>query len=321
MDLRIGSVAQSRAIAWMTDDTELLIGCDTGLYRTNCTTNQSELIFSGASVAALDILDPESGVSILGLRNGCLGLCDPRLRRTETQTRTQNQKYHSSCLSSISSHRSKKKQKFGQHPVPPPASPSLLCQLKAFPSSIDHLQVLRGGCKVLVKDITGNISSFDVRQLSKVLMTVARSEPARESKIDYSRFYIDNEESVLFTSGLRNSLSAPSSLLSLDVNGSARLFKQRDVSFRPPIPVDTVVNVWSLKSEVTKLRTIPLSLPQENQSKIDIVFASHCSSFHSMSSSGSSQFSGTRSRDGSVELDGSYFCCKTESSSIYSLHL
>jgi hypothetical protein len=199
-----------------------------------------------------------------------------------------------------------------------PSSPS--CQFKAFPSSIDHLQILSNRHKVLVKDITGNISSFDVRQLSKVVMDVARSDPARESRIDYSRFYVDDDESMLFTTGIRHS---PQSTPSSSLNGSLHL-SQRDMSSRPPISVDTVVSVWSLKSEATKLRTIPLSpLLQRIQTKINLVFASNCSSSDFLSHmSSSNRPSGARDgvRTG-IEFSGSYFCCKTENTSIFSLQL
>jgi len=219
----------TRALEWVRDDRELLVGCDVGLYRLDHEMNRSDLIFKGSPVVSLDVVDCENAISIIGLRNGSFRLCDPR---------QPNQQYSDD----VSSRRQSqdfplnKKQKSSQH---------FRSESRPFPSCIDHIKVLANRHNVLIKDIVGNISLFDVRKLSKVVMSIARSDATRQSKIDYSRFYVDRDESMLLTTGIANRKPTSFCPSSFDL---------------PANRSETVLQVWSLKCELTSLREIPFHI-------------------------------------------------------------
>ena len=246
-------------------------------------------------MVSLDILDCERAVSIIGMRNGSIGLCDPR-QPNLNPNRSQNRSRLESRLPL------NKKQRKVEPIVSDPSSVPQSCE--SFQCCIDHIKLLSDGRSAVIKDIVGNISLFDVRRLSKVVMPISRSDPSRFSRIDFSRFFVDNEESMLFTTSIDPQCHQFSS-------------------------VEPFVQVWSLKSESSFLRKISFaSIPRTNVTqdacrfdrKIDAIFASKCSSFGNTQGSQTYQSKKTNSLTFG-EYEGSYFCSKTEcnTNSIYCL--
>jgi hypothetical protein len=291
----------TRAMEWVNGDSELLLGCTSGLYLTNYELNRSDLIVNGSPVVSLDILDCERAISIIGLRSGSIRLCDPRQPNLSLN---QSQNHISSHSRLKSRSPLNKKQKRGE------SIGALDLQSEPLQCCIDHIKVLSDGRSVVIKDIVGNISLFDVRKLSKVVMPVARSDPARCSRIDFSRFYVDEDESMVFTT-------------SIDPQHRGHGVEAASGSSFPSF--EPVVQVWSLKSESSFLRKISFASPRAQSGrladeKINIIFASNCSR------SGEGQPKPNQIKTNSLTLgdcDGSYFCSKTESntSSIHSLLL
>jgi hypothetical protein len=317
----------TRALEWVKDDSELLAGCTSGLYLVNPELNRRDLMLRGPPVVSLDILDSERAISILGMRNGSIRLCDPREPNLNPNHIESESQSHISSRSRTKLTKSqpplKNKPKLFAAPAaapPPPPSPH-----PGFQCCIDHIKVLSDGRSALIKDIVGNISRLDVRKLSKVVMSVARSDSARGSRIDFSRFYVDDEESMLFTTSIspqhRNCGVIPVSSRSSAPSSSSAFA--------------SVVQVWSLRSELSMLREIsfasPLAANQSNRSlsfgeKMNVTFASHCSSPSSVGM-GSRVGEGQPNEINTSSLpfgkfDGSYFCAKTENntSSIHCLH-
>ena len=78
---------------------------------------------------------------------------------------------------------------------------------------IDHIFALRDTRRVLVRDVTGCITMFDVRVPHKTLLSVCPSQSL--SSISRSRFWVCPEESFLLTAG-RSAVTTKSSFLPYD---------------------------------------------------------------------------------------------------------